>query len=69
MSTEEREFLVEARRHLVGLVGLIERFTGVEPVCRRCAGCKICESMHKRQDQIAYTSRESSRSVDHVSTN
>lgn len=69
MSPEEREFLVEARRHLVGLVGLIERFTGVEPVCRKCAGCKICEAMHRKTQDIAYTARESSRSADRVSAN
>lgn len=69
MSPEDREFLVEARRHLVGLVGLIERYVGVEPVCRRCAGCKVCESMHRKTLDVSYTQRESSRSADRVSAN
>ena len=30
MSTEDREFLIEARRYLVGLVGLIERYASIE---------------------------------------
>lgn len=69
MSPEDRDFLIEARRHLVGLVGLIEKFTGVEPVCRRCAGCRTCEAMHHKTDSIAYTARDGTRSVDRVSAN
>jgi hypothetical protein len=55
MSPRDREFLVEARRYLVGLVGLIERYTGVESVCRVCAGCENCERLHRRQDDVHYT--------------
>jgi hypothetical protein len=69
MSPEDREFLTEARRHLVGLVGLIERYAGIEPVCRKCAGCNVCESMHRKTNDVAYTSRESSRSAGRVSAN
>ncbi len=69
MSPEDREFLTEARRHLVGLVGLIERYTGVEPVCIRCAGCRICEAMHRKTRDIAYTVRDGARSPDRTSTN
>lgn len=68
MSPDDREFLAEARRHLVGLVGLIERYTGIEPVCRRCAGCKTCEALHRRTSSIAYTASEGARAP-HVNAN
>lgn len=70
MSPEDREFLIEARRYLVGLVGLIERYAGVEPVCRACAGCSRCESMHRKQRDVSYTvKRDGMRSPDRVSAN
>jgi hypothetical protein len=61
MSPEDREFLTEFRRHLVALVGTVERYAGIEPVCRRCAGCETCERMHRRQDDVAYTVRDAPR--------
>ena len=69
MTPEDREFLTEARRHLVGLVGLIERYAGIDPSCRRCAGCKVCEAMHRKTNEIAYTQRDGMRSPDRVSAN
>lgn len=55
MSPEEREFAVELRRHLVGIVGLLERYAGIEAVCRACAGCRVCEAMHRKTNDVAYT--------------
>lgn len=57
MSPEDREFLVEARRHLVGLVGLIERYAGIEASCRVCVGCARCETLHRNQNSAHYTRR------------
>lgn len=57
MTPEDREFLIEARRHLVGLVGLIERRAGIPGVCRLCAGCRVCEQRHREQDDIHYAQR------------
>lgn len=69
MSPEDLEFLVEARRHLVGLVGLIERRAGIEPSCTRCAGCRICEAMHRKTQGMAYTVRDDARLPSRRSTN
>lgn len=69
MTPADREFLIEARRHLVGLVGLIERATGVEPVCRRCGGCKVCEAMHRKTNDIVYAVRDDTRAPDPVTSN
>lgn len=52
---DDRDFWIEARRYLVGLVGLIERRYGIEPVCRACAGCENCERLHRRQNDVRYT--------------
>lgn len=69
MSPEDREFLTEARRHLVGLVGLIERYAGIEPVCRACAGCRICEAMHRKTNDVAYTVGDGARLNGRASSN
>lgn len=55
---EERAFQIERRRLLVAEVGLIERRYGLTPVCRTCAGCSRCETMHRAQDVVAYTSKQ-----------
>jgi hypothetical protein len=63
MSPEEREFAVELRRHLVSIVGLIERFAGIDPSCRKCAGCPQCEAMHRREQDVHYAVRIPERSA------
>ena len=57
MSPEDREFAVELRRHLVGIVGLLERYAGIEPSCRVCSGCARCESLHRQQQNAQLTKR------------
>jgi hypothetical protein len=52
---EEREFQLERRRMLIAEVGLIERRYGVAPVCRTCAGCSRCETLHRGQDVVSYS--------------
>lgn len=44
-----REAIADLRRHLVGVVGVLERIGGIEPVCRVCAGCPRCEVLHRQQ--------------------
>lgn len=66
---EEREFQLERRRMLIAEVGLIERRYGVEPVCRTCAGCSRCETMHRTQDTIHYVQRGRVRNGPRPSSN
>lgn len=66
---EEREFQLERRRVLIMEVGLIERRYGVAGVCRVCAGCSRCETLHRGQDVVSYTQRDRARSGPRPSSN
>lgn len=58
MSPRDREFLIEARRYLVGLVGLIERYASIDPSPPRwCAGCQRCEQINRQQRDAHFAHR------------
>jgi hypothetical protein len=63
MNPEDREFAIELRRHLVSIVGLLERYASIEPVCRRCAGCPQCESMHRRENDVNFAVKRAGESI------
>lgn len=52
-----RDAIADLRRHLVGVVGVLERIGGMEPVCRVCAGCARCETLHRQQQSAHYAKR------------
>lgn len=59
MTPSDREFLIEARRHLVGLVGLIERYAQIDPAPPRwCAGCARCEALNRQQRDAHFTAKK-----------
>lgn len=66
---EERTFQIERRRMLIYEVGLIERRYGLPGVCRVCAGCPNCERLHRAQDVVQSTQKDSGRSGVRPSSN
>ena len=58
MTPEDREFVVELRRHLVGIVGLLERYASIDPSPPRwCAGCKRCEDLNRQQRDAYFATK------------
>jgi len=70
MTPEDREFAVELRRHLVGIVGLLERYANIDPAPPKwCAGCSRCEAINRQQQDAHYTKRMSVRTTERGSNN